>query len=264
MVPACSRPNRSTVTASPSSCPGSRRCWVSTWTGCCSRPGEGAARRCQLRAGRPGPAGDHVGRRFPRLPGADPASAHAPGRRRGVWQWPADRSGAGRPYPTPDRSASPPRPPAARRGPQPRPGMVEGLTPALWVPRLRWFGHGARRQWLPAGLVMDDRTRVLSLIEQAIDGRVSLGEIAAVLGLAPCQRARRCRTRFGARPRPGLRRRRSAEARRPPRETEQPLAAIARGFSPQADMTPCSARQIRPSPARHRAQGPNRAQPHGR
>jgi AraC family transcriptional regulator len=133
--------------------------------------------------------------------------------------------------------------------------MMEALAQALAVELGRHFATQCQPTNARSIFNESDRARVMALLDEAVDGSLSLGDIAAALDLEPYRLSRLFRASFGESPRRYLLRKRLAQARRLLEETEEPLAeiAVACGFASQAHMTTSFAQAIGTTPARYRA-----------
>lgn len=133
--------------------------------------------------------------------------------------------------------------------------MVESLTQALCVEIIRRFAKPQVTDGPNASMSEAGRVNLLAAFEQAIDGSLSLADIAASFGVRPYKLSRMFRAEFGESPRSHLMRLRIEAARRMLRETDTPLAeiALACGFSSQSHMTTCLRKHLGATPARYRS-----------
>ncbi len=132
--------------------------------------------------------------------------------------------------------------------------MMEGLAKALCVELVREFGTSGIKPQEKAGLSQTERLHILALFDKAVDGYLSLKDIADRLGIEPYGLSRKVRSNFGEAPRRLLMRKRLERASRMLESGDAGLADIsaACGFSSQSHMTTSFTKQFGITPARYR------------
>jgi len=134
--------------------------------------------------------------------------------------------------------------------------LVDALNTALAVRMVRHFIDPSKADLAPSnGLPRERLQRVYDYIEEHLDDRLTLADIAAVACLSPYHFSRSFKQAVGVSPHHYVMQRRIDRAKTLMRRTRQPLANIAQevGFTDQSHLTSVFRRATGMTPARFRA-----------